>query len=188
MNKIRSNISFSNYKKYIFLIGIFILTRLFTGYIGYISHKLIDTVTNQNYVWNYDNNKVLDIWGVWDSGYYLNIAQESYSSSLSTLPETKDQANYAFYPLYPLLIAVISQLGIKPLVSGIIISNLCLLLASFVLFLFAWETYSEKVAYASVLFLYAFPTAFIFSSVYSESLFLMLSLTTAYFINKNLIY
>ena len=43
----------------------------------------------------------LDVWGIWDSIWYLDIAKNGYSPALNTLYE--GQANYGFFPLLPLL-------------------------------------------------------------------------------------
>ena len=171
-------------KPFLYIFLIFIITRLITGYLGYVSFKLIEPLNKGNYVWTYVPNKVLDIWGVWDSGFYLDIADNGYSTIISTVPATLNQANYAFYPLYPLIIRAGIQVGITPLHMAIFVSNLFLLLASIMLFLVVKQEHSEKAAYNSIFFLYAFPTAFILSSVYTESLFLFLSITAFYFINK----
>ena len=133
---------------------------------------------------DYHPSKVLSIWGVWDSGYYLGIAEHGYSATLGQLAMTSNQANYAFFPLYPLTIKVLNILVNNYYLAGLIISNLCLLAAAWWLYKLIKLDYSKDVAKNSVKYLFLFPVAFILSGVFSESLFLLLLILAFYFARK----
>jgi hypothetical protein len=117
----------------------------------------------------------------WDAVWYLTIARFGYRPDLglATAPRT------AFFPLYPLGLRGIAELGIPPIAAGVALSTalfaaalygihrLCTLelgrLASVA------GGHGGDVARTAVLVTAFAPMAFYFSAVYSESLFLALS-------------
>ena len=121
----------------------------------------------------------LQPWARWDSGWYVRIADQGYDYVRgSILPEDND---VAFFPLYPVLIHSVTWGVGNSLLAGLIISNTCFLLALMLLYRFTEVTFNAVVAARTVLYLALFPTAFFFSAVYTESLFLLLSLITAWY-------
>ena len=122
----------------------------------------------------------LDIWGQWDSRWYRRIAEHWYPLQVNL----KEQNEYGFMPFYPLLIKIINFFCHDFFLAGVIISNIALLILSFLLFKLVKLEYSEETASDSVLFLYLFPTAFIFSGVFTESLYLMFVLLSFYLAKK----
>lgn len=104
----------------------------------------------------------------WDAVWYLTIAHDGYGS-----PGDHPQA--AFYPLYPLLMRIVGWLVGSPLLAGILISLVCLLAALVLLHRLATIELGARDARGTVLLVAFFPTALFLSAVYSESLFLLLS-------------
>lgn len=104
----------------------------------------------------------------WDSVWFLRIAQDGYGSVHS-------HAQAAFYPLYPLLMRAGGWLVGSPLTAGILVSLACFLAALALLHRLAALELGERDARTTVLLVAFFPTAFFFSAVYSESLFLLVS-------------
>jgi len=104
----------------------------------------------------------------WDSVWYLRIAEHGYGS-VASHPQA------AFYPLYPLLMRVVGWVVGSPLLAGILISLACFLAALVLLHRLAAIELGARDARAALLLVAFFPTAFFFSAVYSESLFLLLS-------------
>ncbi len=104
---------------------------------------------------------------------YISIAQEGYGT-----PNTF--YSYSLFPLYPLLIKFLSPL-FGYLYSGLFLSHLFLLLSLIAFYRLARLDYSKSVAQKAIMLLLCFPASFFFVSVYSESLFLFLSLTSVYF-------
>lgn len=104
----------------------------------------------------------------WDSVWYLTIAKDGYGSAHS-------HAQAAFYPLYPLLMRVLGWVVGSPLVAGILVSLACFLGALVLLHRLASLELGARDARGTVLLVAFFPTAFFFSAVYSESLFLLVS-------------
>jgi len=166
---------------YIFLL--FIISRLCLSFIGVSTKMILGDYIDLGE--NYSNQTVLNIWGTWDSAYYLNITEEGYSKETGKNQMTTLQANYAFFPLYPALIRALNLFIGNNYFSGLIISNLAFLISAFLLYKIVKYDHNEELALKSVKYLFFFPTAFIFSGLFSESIFLMLFLASYYFAIKN---
>ncbi len=104
----------------------------------------------------------------WDSVWYLAIAHDGYA-------DAPDHAKTAFYPLYPLLAHAGGWIVGSQLVAGLLISLVCFLVALVLLHRLAAIELGIEDARGTLLLVAFFPTAFFFSAVYSESLFLLLS-------------
>ncbi len=122
----------------------------------------------------------LDIFTCWDSAWYFSIVKNGYqaSSDLRTV-----YSNMAFFPLYPYLVKSLGWLGLHLpdgyyVLAGLLLSNLCFLAALALLYRLILSSlgFSETAAMRTLVLLFAFPTAFFFSSFYPESLFLLLAL------------
>lgn len=135
--------------------------------------------------WHLSPHRLLDIWGRWDSGWYMSIVQDSYrpSGDISTV-----QSNIAFFPLYPYLIRLLSQLiphGLRTpgelLLVGIMVSNASLLAALILLWkLVVASLGDEMVAQRTALYTLVSPTSFFLSAFYAESLFLFFAVAAFY--------
>lgn len=115
---------------------------------------------------------ILHAWANFDGVHYLTIAEGGYYA----------QYTQAFFPFYPALMALIDELVGNMLVSGLIISHLAFILALFYLSKLIQLDFDPLVARRTILLYLAFPTSFFFASLYTESLFLLLVVTTFYFI------
>jgi hypothetical protein len=104
----------------------------------------------------------------WDSVWYLTIAKDGYGDAHS-------HAQAAFYPLYPLLMRIVGWVVGSPLLAGILISLVCFLGALVLLHRLVELELGTRDARGTVLLVAFFPTAFFFSAVYSESLFLLIT-------------
>ena len=116
----------------------------------------------------------------WDTQWYTDIARRGYAwkKSVGTSPA-------AFFPLYPLLIrlGVIlthrSYLGV-----ALVLSNLGFLGAlQFLWRLTAWEI-GQRVASRAILYISIFPTALFFFAGYTESLFLLFTVGSFYYMRR----
>ncbi|MCX7123646.1 MAG: mannosyltransferase family protein [Gammaproteobacteria bacterium] len=112
----------------------------------------------------------------WDSGWYLNIAAQGYNTSpIVTLTQT---FNYPFFPLYPMLIKGASFISpFSSMANGQMMSQFFFLL-SLILFYFLLKQYfNQKISLYGLILLAFSPFNIYFSSVYTESLYLFLSLS-----------
>ncbi len=117
----------------------------------------------------------------WDAGWYLAIARHGYVPQ----PGLAASARAAFFPLYPLLVGVVSAGGIPLVAAGIIVSIAAMAAAMYGLHrLTAVEIPGRRGAEAARLAVAVtafFPAALFLSAVYSESLFLALSVGVFWF-------
>lgn len=121
---------------------------------------------------------VLSPWARWDSIWYLGIASGGYDSA---------GLQAAFFPLYPLaaraLGFVFGGFGIGPrglFVAGLVISLAAFAGALYVLHRLVELELGRRFAAPALGLLAFFPMAFFFSAIYSESLFLLVSLLAFY--------
>jgi mannosyltransferase PIG-V len=117
----------------------------------------------------------------WDGVWYLVIARYGYRPDLGITSRT------AFFPLYPLALRTVSWLGPPPILAGVLVSVTALAfalygihrLATLELARYARPTLSgeqlARAAWLAVMLTALAPMAFFFSAVYSESLYLALS-------------
>lgn len=165
-----------------YILFLFLSTRIVLTIIGIFSRTILERQYGKQYIWA--KYLWLDIWGVWDTFWYMDIATNGYSLPGSN-PLDKTQANYAFFPLYPLLMRGLGQiLGNKYYIAGLIISNICLILAGFFLYKLVKLNFNRTTALKSVKYLFIFPTAFILSGVFTESLYLALVILCFYLAKK----
>ncbi len=108
--------------------------------------------------------------GRWDSVWFLAIAQDGYG----------DGAREAFFPLYPLLVRIAGAPLGSGLIGGALLSTLLLGIALVLLHRLVALDHERAVARNAVLVTALFPMSFFFSAVYSESLFLALSIGAVY--------
>jgi hypothetical protein len=114
----------------------------------------------------HDLGAATDVWARWDSVHFLRIAEHGYST-----------AEAAFYPLYPGLVAAGGRaFGGHYVVAGIAVSLLAALGSFVLLERVAEERLGADGGRRAVLYLALFPTALFLQAVYSESLFLLMSL------------
>jgi hypothetical protein len=115
-----------------------------------------------------DLGYVTDVWARWDSVWFLRIAEHGYGSL--------EGAAAAFYPLYPATVGVLGRVLLGHYVlAGILVSLVCSL-AAFVLFHDLAETkLGAEGARRAVLYLALFPMTLFLQAVYSEALFLLLT-------------
>ena len=110
--------------------------------------------------------------GRWDSVWFLAIAADGYGGG----------AREAFFPLYPLVVRVAgAPFGSgSTLVAGALVSTALLAVALVLLHRLVALDHGRAVARNAVLVTALFPMSFFFSAVYSESLFLALSVGAVY--------
>lgn len=139
------------------------LVEDFGGRFPYYIELLVSTGL-PNWVWGFAN---------FDGVHYINIARGGYFAHYSQ----------AFFPLYPLLIGWLTVNG-QYLLTGLMLSNIFLFIALWWLYKLLNLDYSPIVSFKSLVLLMLFPTAFYFGAMYSESLFLLLTVSSLWFMRK----
>lgn len=120
---------------------------------------------------SYAGNVLAAPFARWDSVWYLIVAQHGYDHA---------PARTAFYPLYPLLIRVLGAVLRSDLVAGLVVSLVCFAIGLVVLHRLCQLELDREDANVCVMLLAFAPMAFFFSAVYTESLFLALSVGCIY--------
>lgn len=150
----------------------------------YISHAAVHTLTLNTEIPSHhylEPNFPLKYAANWDGSDYIHIANDGYTTGFYT----------GFFPVYPLLIKLVNYLIPSAIMSGLIISWLCLVGAVFYYIKLVLEfcknlkknTKNSELLKAAVFFL-LYPSGVYFLSVYTESLFALLSLAAVYYAHK----
>lgn len=128
------------------------------------------------------NHFLLYPWANFDGVHYLTIAGKGYEI---------DGSNARFLPLYPMLIYAFTYIageeqayGPVAFFSALLLSKIFFLLSLILLYKLIRLDYSEDIAKQAILFLLLYPTSFFYAGIYSESLFLLLSLLAFYAIRQ----
>ena len=111
-----------------------------------------------------------------DGGWYADIASHGYEQRSFDVAR---QANWAFFPLQPLLWRVATTVVADAAAAGFLIANICFFVGLVVLHRLVRELrYEDDVADRTLMFLAFCPTSYFFSLPWTESLFLMLTAST----------
>lgn len=155
----------------VYILSLFIVTRVILTAIGIFSRMLL----GGPYLKPLSGIAPLNIWGVWDSLHYSEIASSGYIV----------QNNIAFFPLYPLLMKLLGVLTGNVFIAGLIISNACLLIACYYFYKLVRMDEDKQTSLDSIKFLFLYPTAFVLSGAFTESLYLALIVACFYYARKD---
>ncbi len=170
------------------IVALFIISRIILEFFGVFAK--IGFLESHSIPFNGSWKVLLDIWAVWDSGWYLEIAKNGYTlipvSPAGLLTRVCcGQNTFGFFPLYPLLIKFGYLFIGNYQLSGVLLSNLFLVFSLFIIYHLFKNGHNDKTALKTVFYFLLFPTSFVLSGIFSESTFLFLSLLGFYFIKKN---
>ena len=116
----------------------------------------------------------------WDAGHYMAIAADGYDTG----PDGGPTPRAAFFPLYPLLVRVVATpFGASDgalLIAGVVVALGAFLASLVVLHRLVALELGERVATLSVWLLALYPGALYFSAPYSESVFLLTTVSAFY--------
>lgn len=172
----------------LYILTLFIVTRIVLVLIGSITLHYMVSEPYQN--WRFEIVKESPLkanWIVWDSEWYLRIAQTGYSDVDKFL--SGQYSTFGFFPLYPFIVKLFQIVFWDYVIAGIVVSNIFLLISAFLLYLLVKRQYDdESLAYRSVLYMFLFPTGYIFSAVYPMSLVLCLWLACILALQKRYLF
>ncbi len=157
----------------------FLVTRLIVFFGAYLAEIGIPGIVGEGLYHVDPSNVWLDVWARWDSAFYIRIVESGYWF----VPG--QQSSVAFFPLYPLIVSFVAPF-IGTLAAGVLVSNTMLLGALIFLYKLTEMEFDASTAARTVLYIAAFPTAFFFTAVYTESTFLFLTVSTMYFARKRM--
>jgi hypothetical protein len=168
-----------------FICSAFLVSRAMLEVIGLIAVEFIRPHLDFEHVWNYSGKPWLNLWGVWDTGWYLTIANDGYDLSRRVGGPIANQANWAFFPAYPLLCrAIANLLGAPVFAVMVLVSNLFFLAALGLVWRITAAEFGDAAARAAVLLLCFMPGSYVFSSAYPEAMFLLLMAATLVLVRR----
>ena len=140
--------------------------------------RVLEITHLPNWIWGFGN---------FDGVHYLRIAQDGYQAL----------ASQAFFPVYPIIIRVFAfvlpqnptlntSLYVDPsyFYSALFVTHIFFLSALFVFYKLLRLDYKRSTSLKAIVLLLVFPTAFYFGAIYTESLFLLLAVSSIYLIRK----
>lgn len=127
--------------------------------------------------WRVSPNELVNLQARWDTDFYHQIATTGYRWD----PSLFLHQNVVFFPLYPLLMRWGGALlGGHPLFAGTLISLVAFGAAITLLYRLAALELGEERAWPVILLVSTYPYAVFYSAVYTESLFLFLTVGAFY--------
>ena len=119
----------------------------------------------------------------WDCKWYMTIIEHGYDLLPRTSPKIwKGLANWAFFPLYPYTVkGVVSAISTPVVATGIILNQLFVFLSLCVFYKYLRLKFDELNSRFGVFLLGFSPFGIYFTSLYTEAMFLLLSLLAFYF-------
>lgn len=114
-----------------------------------------------------------------DAVRYLDIAENGY------VTEGENAINLVFYPLYPFLVRLLSLGTGRYALAGVALSHLCFAGACAMLYELLRLDGGPREAFGGVLLMSAWPFSMFVLGVYSESLFLLLSIGCLYCMRRD---
>jgi Gpi18-like mannosyltransferase len=111
----------------------------------------------------------------WDSAHYLFLSEEGYGNA---------GASRAFYPLWPTLIGIARPLFGSSLLAALVLANLLSIAGLTILHRLANGIAGHQAADATLLLSLAYPGAIYYCFPYTESLFLLITVSVFFLLSK----
>jgi len=154
----------------------FLVWRILIFSVALLAVKILPLRTDFTFLTPTDHARnLIQMWTNFDGVHYITLA--IYGHGVAGLSNML----YAFFPVYPWLIRTVDYLVHNFTGSGVLISNLSFLFSLFILYKLYRLDFKDHVSKLALLLILIFPTSFFFGAVYTESLFLLLSVLTFYF-------
>jgi len=116
----------------------------------------------------------------WDAGHYLRLAEHGYSYTEDGRP-----IFVVFFPLYPYLIRLINVFGRNYLAAAYVVSFASYLAGLCYLYRLVRLDFSESTAWWAIVLISIFPHSLFFGAPHTESLFLLTTVMTLYYIRSH---
>jgi hypothetical protein len=152
--------------------------RVFTALVAFLANVVFPAFQDQGFSVSRQEHLFWDGFARYDSGWYHGIASQGYVYGAG------GRNNLAFFPVYPLLMraggTILGGRQEDYYFAGIVISWLAFAAAMTVLYRLALLDLPRPAALRAVMYSAAFPFAYFFGMVYSESLFLLALVLAVY--------
>lgn len=141
---------------------------------AFLANIVFEPAIPRGFTLPFSNEKFVEIFVAWDSGWYWDIATRGYYFHADA------PSSVAFFPLYPMLMrAAAAPFGggaAATWIAGIVVALAAYVLALIAIHRFAERLFgSREVARRTVLYIAVFPWSLFMTQVYAESVFLLTS-------------
>ena len=141
---------------------------------AFVANLVLEPARLPGFALPFASERFFEVFAAWDSGWYWDIATRGYYF------RADGQSSVAFFPLYPMLMrglaAPFGGGSAATWMAGIVISITSCLLALVVLHRLTEQIFgSREVARRTVMYVVVFPWSLFLLKVYTESLFLLVS-------------
>ncbi|AUR51206.1 mannosyltransferase family protein [Aquella oligotrophica] len=123
----------------------------------------------------------------YDCKWYLTIINEGYDHVTRTHPKVwKGLANWAFFPLYPNLVQLVSWVtSLDAVIAGILLNQLFIFIAVVFFYKLLRLSFNDLNSRFGVVLLTFSPFSVYFASLYTEGLFILLSILGFYYLKTS---
>lgn len=170
-NPAKNLADFFNKNWWSFCLLIFLISRLYF----FAEYSLL-------YHYLHYTDKFSDLMCHWDCYWYKAIIYNGYSKHAPN----SEEANWAFFPLFPLIAKSMINAGFSYVSSAIIFNQILNLITVFILYDYLKRICSAQVANWGIIFFVFSPVTVYFFSPYTEALFMFLSIVTVNLIQRKL--
>ncbi len=119
------------------------------------------------------------LWSHWDARHYLGIAQDGYTNV------GDERLRLVFFPLYPLLMRLLTPLVGSAFGAGTVLSLLCAMGSAVLLYDLCRLHFGRQTACLAVAYFLLNPLSVFLGCVYTESLFICLTLASLCLLRRN---
>lgn len=167
-------------KEWFIILLLLIITRFFLILAGDLAYTWIEENPEDLPKQEFSDNKFLAMWYRWDAAAYYHLSTEGYTNHKDWM-----LSEYAFFPLLPLIVGFLSKITGEVLITGLLFSNLMLFLSLIMLLKLLKQKFSDELSNRAILFVLIFPSTLFLSLLYTESLFIFLTVSGFYALTKN---
>ena len=123
----------------------------------------------------------------WDCKWYFTIINDRYDHTIRTSPKVwKGLANWAFFPLYPNIVGFVSDITtLGPVFTGILLNQLFIFITAVYFYRLLRLNFNDLNSRFGVVILVFSPFSVYFASLYTEALYIMLSVVGFYYLRTS---
>lgn len=115
----------------------------------------------------------INAYNKWDAGWFGTIIEDGYDDE-PTHHDTQDAANWAFFPMMPMSCLLLTHVfHVSHEILGPIMNTVVFIISLLIAWYYLRDTRNKKVAYLYVLLAAFGMYTFYFSSIYTESIYLL---------------
>ncbi len=142
--------------------------RLVLGGVGVYARQHLPPSLDAESVLHHTGRAWLDVWSVYDSTWFIRIAKLWYA--VTPEPTIDQLRHYAFFPLYPGLIRLLSSTDAQRIIAGLVISWTSWIASLILLGKIVSRQWNQSVGRRAVILFGLLPASIVLTGVYSESL------------------